>query len=102
MRSRPERYQIQRPLSYRARTPDGPVEGEGETINISRRGLLFASDREIEPGSKIELVVEMGDPSGDGQSIEFHVQGITVRKQERSVAVMIKKHKLRPEGESLG
>lgn len=102
MQERPARYDIHRPLSYRARTADGPVEGQGETINISRRGLLFYSDHEIEPGSKIELVVQMGDPAGDGQRIQFHVQGVTVRKQEGSIAVYIKRHKLGPADGSLG
>lgn len=99
MQERPERYDIHRRLSYRARTPQGSVEGEGETINISRRGLLFATDHEIEPGSKIELVVEMGDLIGAGRKVQFHVQGVTVRKQPGSVAVHIRKHKLRPADE---
>lgn len=46
-------------------------------------------------GRKIDLTVDVGDALG-GPPVTLHIQGVTVRTQEGTVAVLIKKHRLRP------
>lgn len=94
MQARPLRFEIQKPVEYSVRTETGQLEGRGRTLNISRRGILFESPDEIGVGRKIDLVVEMGDAIGIGAMIQLRVQGITVRYQDGSVAVSIKRYQL--------
>lgn len=95
MQARPKRYAIQRPLEYRLRGLAGRALGRGRTVNISRRGLLFETEDELSVGSKIECVVQMGPAMDDGPSVSLHVHGVTVRTQRGTVAVAIKKYRLR-------
>lgn len=95
MQERANRYEIHRPLEYRVRDSTGPIVGSGRTLNISRRGVLFQTERDLKVGRKIELVVRMGAALGDGPDVNLMVQGVTVRSQDGNVAVAIKKYKLR-------
>jgi len=96
MRERSARFEIERPLRYRARTAEGPVEGVGRTLNISKRGLLFEPDRPIEPGTKVDIEVRMSEGDGASPPILLRVEGVTVRKQDGAAAVLVRKRKLRP------
>ena len=94
MQARPPRFEIQRPVEFRITGQGGEVTGAGRTINISRRGVLFETDKELQVGRKIELLVDMGDAVGSGSGIRLRLHGITVRNEEGSVAVAIKKYRL--------
>jgi hypothetical protein len=97
MHSRPERYRIQRPVEFRARNGGRPLQGTGQTLNISRGGLCFETEQLPEVGDKIECVVQMGSELGDGkESVNLNVQGITLRTSGGKVAVSVKKSRLRP------
>jgi len=95
MQERAQRYGIKRPVEFRLKSPGVRKEGSGQTLNISTGGLLFETQTEIDRGRKIDLTVDVGDALG-GPSVTLHVQGITVRNQNGTVAVLIKKHRLRP------
>lgn len=95
MQERAQRFEIRRPLEYRLKPPGARKEGTGQTRNISKGGLLFETEDEIGTGRKIELTVHVGDALG-GRPVTLHVQGITVRHEHGAVAVLVKKHKLRP------
>jgi hypothetical protein len=94
MTDRAPRFEISKPVEYRVRSTGGGARGAGRTMNISRRGLLFATDHEIEVGKRVELVVDMGDDMG--APTHLHIQGVAVRNEPGAVAVAIMKHKLRP------
>ena len=95
MQTRSPRYDIERPVEYRVKTPSGPVEGTGKTLNISRSGVLFEPEHTIGVGSKIDMSVQMGDAVGSGAPITLRVHGVALRAQQGFVAVSIKKYKLR-------
>ena len=97
MQPRAPRYDIKRPLAYRMRSKASPQTGIGRTVNISRRGMLFETDEQIAVGKWIEIDVDMGDPVGGGAPINFHVQGVTLRRENTSIAVAIRRHKLTAE-----
>ncbi len=95
MQQRANRYEIHRPLEYRIRDSAGSIVGAGRTLNISRKGVLFQTERELKVGRRIELVVRMGTALGEGPDVNLLVQGVTVRSHDGNVAVAIKKYKLR-------
>jgi hypothetical protein len=96
MQARAKRFSIQRPLEFRLRGFGGGSLGSGRTVNISRRGLLFETDHDIGLGAKIECIVEMGPTDDGGPDVNLHVQGVTVRSQRGTVAVAIRKYRLKP------
>ena len=102
MQERPPRYEIERPVRYRVRTPAGPVEGTGKTVNISRGGLLFEPEQSIGVGAKIDMNVQMGDAVGGGAPIVLRVHGVTLRSQQGVVAVSIKKYRLQADDKDGG
>lgn len=95
MQERAHRFEIRRPVEFRLRAPGSRKEGTGQTLNISKGGILFETESEIGSGRKIELTVHVGDAMG-GPPVTLHVQGITVRHENGAVAVSIRKHRLRP------
>ena len=95
MQERAQRYGIKRPVEFRLKSPGVRKAGTGQTLNISTRGLLFETQTEIDMGRRIDLMVDVGDALG-GPPVTLHVQGITVRTQNGTVAVLVKKHRLRP------
>jgi hypothetical protein len=95
MQERAHRFEIRRPVEFRLRPPGARKEGIGQTLNISKGGILFETEAEIGTGRKIELTVDVGDAMG-GPPVTLHVQGITVRHVNGTVAVSVKKHRLRP------
>jgi hypothetical protein len=95
MQERAHRFEIRRPVEFRLRPPGTRKEGAGQTLNISKGGILFETESAIANGRKIELTVHVGDAMG-GPPVTLHLQGITLRQENGAVAAVIKKHRLRP------
>lgn len=95
MQERAHRFEIRKPVEFRLRPPGPRKEGTGQTLNISKGGILFETESDIGTGRKIELTVHVGDAMG-GPPVTLHVYGVTVRHENGAVAVAIKKHRLRP------
>ena len=47
------------PLTVRANGPDGGIERQGQTRDVSFRGLYFMIDADFEPGGSIEFVLTL-------------------------------------------
>ncbi len=92
MRERANRYEIERSVEYRFRSKEGPIAGSGLTINISRTGVLFQANQDLEVGRGIELVIRMGS------NVKLMLEGLTVRSEGGYVAIATGKHRLRPDG----
>ena len=101
MKTRANRYSIRRDVEYCLRGPAGDIRGSGQTVNISRRGVLFETEPDLRIGSKIELVIDMGTLLDGNPTVKLHAQGITVRSKNGKVAVAIRKHSLSQESEGL-
>jgi hypothetical protein len=97
MQPRPFRYDIRRPIEFRARDGTESVHGKGRTLNISRWGILFQTEEQLAVGARVEALVQMGPGQSDAdREISLQVQGVTVRSEEGKVAIAIKKHRLQP------
>lgn len=79
------------------RSKGGPESGTGRTLNISRRGMLVETDTQLAVGKRIEIDVDLGDAVGGGAPIILHVQGVTLRRDDSSIAIAIRRHKLSAE-----
>ena len=101
MKIRANCYSIRRDVEYRLRGPRGNTSGSGQTVNISRRGVLFETDPDLRIGSRIDLVIDMGTLLDGNPGVKLHAQGITVRSKNGKVAVAIRKHRLVEGGEGL-
>ena len=53
------RFTMTLPLTIRAGGPNGEIERQGQTRDVSFRGLYFLIDADFEPGSAIEFVLTL-------------------------------------------
>jgi hypothetical protein len=53
------RFTMTLPLTVRANGPGGGIERQGQTRDVSFRGLYFLIDAELEAGSSIEFVLTL-------------------------------------------
>jgi hypothetical protein len=53
------RFTMTLPLKVRASGPDGGIERQGQTRDVSFRGLYFLIDADFESGSSIEFVLTL-------------------------------------------
>src|SRR6266404_596795 len=53
------RFTMTLPLTIRATGPEGGIERQGQTRDVSFRGLYFLIDAEFEAGSSIEFVLNL-------------------------------------------
>ena len=74
---RARRFPIQTPFEYR---PSGDPEWlTGETVNISRSGVLFRAGKKLEPETMLEMhIVFPGEITG-GDPVNVHCWGPVVR-----------------------
>ncbi len=70
-------------------------------MNISRRGMLFETEDSVPIDRRIEIKVNMGDVMGLGNLISLNVEGVTLRQDDRGIAVALRKYRLGPEKESV-
>ena len=102
MQPRSERYEIRRPVEFRVGNGAQALQGQGRTLNISRRGLLFQTQETLRVGDKIDCVIQMGPGLSDAkETVNLQVQGITLRNTDGKIAVAIKRYRLRPVPPSL-
>lgn len=77
---------------------DGDLIGTGKTVNISSRGLLFRTDRELVPGQRLELSVQWPAKLEDACPLKLVTIGRVVRSAAGLVAVSIERYEFRTQG----
>ena len=83
------RYPIARPLRYH--TGSG-LKGEGETINISSKGILFRCGAQLPVGDLIEAELDWPFFVDDEHSRGLKVYGMIVRSDDHGTAMAISKY----------
>jgi len=61
----PDRYPVSLPLSYKATSKRGTVQGFGQTRMMSSQDIVFVPGYELEPGMTAEIVVDWPPLLGD-------------------------------------
>lgn len=90
MTARAPRFPIQAPLRYRA--SGDPAWHKGATVNLSRSGVLFSSENEIEPATMMELCIVFPPEITGGVAANVVCMGPVVRRDGLMLAVAILKY----------
>ena len=100
-RRKARRYGIQLTLHYSAmRRMDAPLTGTGESINISRTGILFRADKRLQVGDSVLLMLDWPATAPDGEPLKALLTGHVVRARSPLVALAVHTHKLLRETEA--
>ncbi len=99
-RSDSTRYDIHLPLRYVAiRRGEVAIRGTGESVNVSRRGLLFRADEKIQTGDSVVVVVDWPVPSSDNEPLKLVLTGGVVRTKRSLAGVEVHGQRLLRERE---
>jgi PilZ domain-containing protein len=93
-----QRFPLVLHLEYKAYRGAALVKtGGGRTINLSSAGVLFHADTHLEPGLRLELLIDW--PAAPNGSTRMHLvqYGDVLRSDEDRIAVRVLRHDLRVE-----
>ena len=95
------RFSMMLPLKVRFSAEDGVTEMQGETRDVSFRGLYFLSHANFELGSKIEFVLTLPKEITLATDVQIRCMGLVVRvkpqKERSGVAARIEKYEFLPQ-----
>jgi len=96
-----DRFPIQRDVRYRVLNQKTDDElGVGKTINMSSRGVLFATDRHLAPGKKVELSISWPAQLNSAVALKLVASGRIIRSNDGSVAMEIQHNEFRTQAAS--
>ena len=76
--------------TYYRRKPE--ARGTGEAVDMSSSGLRFRTDRLLQQGLKIQVVISWPMPVGEGLQLEFVAWGTIIWTRGDEVGVQIVHH----------
>jgi hypothetical protein len=76
--------------------PDLP--GRGETIDMSSTGVLFTTDRELNPGRRIEVSISWPAQLNENCALKLVATGRVVRTEPGRAAIEIQQYEFRTAG----
>ena len=79
-----QRYRIEHGVHYRVIGFE--ISGSGKTVNMSRGGVLLATDRILPPGLRVELEVDWPIRLADEDPVKLVIRGKIVRSKKNGVA----------------
>jgi hypothetical protein len=88
------RYTIQRGVP-------SPKQGNGRTVDMSSSGLRFRVDRDLTPGTKVELAISWPLLLDGGVELQLVASGKVVWCKGNEGAVQIRHHEFRTRGVGL-
>lgn len=94
------RFTMALPLTLRLHDPSGAVEKQGETRDVSFRGLYFWTEQELETGNPIEFVLTLPKEITLTRDVNIHCFGRVIRVETQShargVAARIERYEFLP------
>lgn len=91
-----ERFAIELDTHYRVLSAkSGEENGSGRTINMSSKGVLFVTDRELVPGRRLELAINWPVQLDRKVPLKLIARGRVVRANNGCAAVHIEQHEFR-------
>jgi hypothetical protein len=90
-------YPIKLPVRYEilARDRIHGQQGQGLTVGIGSRAVIFHTDLEIEEGRKVKLEVAWPAALPDGTSLNLWVHGKVTRSASSNVEIEVAKYEFR-------
>ena len=90
-----KRYEIALALRFAAmRRGEVPVNGSGESVNISCAGMLFRCEERLIAGDSLVVVLDWPVAAQDNEPLKLVVSGHVVRTRRGLVAMVIHTHRL--------
>jgi hypothetical protein len=90
------RFTIERAVRYRVLSKrSGEETGEGQTVNISSRGVLFTAGHPLMTGVRLEMCINWPAQLNDKCALKLVVRGRVVRVAESCAALEIQQHEFR-------
>lgn len=78
------RYELSLPVIIRIPADGGAESKEGETRDISKRGVYFVLDQDLEAGSELDITLTLPAELTNGSEVLVRASGKVVRVERRS------------------
>jgi len=95
LETRAQRVPVRTSVWFRANRR--PVWNPGETVNISRSGILLRALKELEPGTPLEMHIAFPSEMTGGAPVDLVCWGAVVRTESSGLAASITKHQFKRE-----
>ncbi len=90
------RFTMSLPLTVRSNGPAGTLEKQGETRDVSFRGLFFNTDGDFQPGTQIEFVLTLPKEITQAGDVNIRCYGQVLRvessQQSHGIAARIDRY----------
>jgi hypothetical protein len=91
-----DRFPIEREIRYRVLNKRGGEEaGEGQSLNISSRGVLFTSEHLLLPGRRMEVAISWPAQLNNEIPLKLVARGRVVRFEQGRAAMEIQQYEFR-------
>jgi hypothetical protein len=94
------RFTMTLPLTVRTNGPEGGIERQGQTRDVSFRGLYFLVDANFEPGTSIEFILTLPREITMAGDVHIRCFGQIVRVEphngRRGIAARIDRYEFLP------
>jgi c-di-GMP-binding flagellar brake protein YcgR len=94
-----ERFPIEREVRYRVHHRRGQfLAGNGTSVNISSRGVLFRAEQALPTGKRVELSVSWPISLDNRCALKLLIRGKIVRVEGEEAAVKVEQYEFRTAG----
>ena len=95
------RFPVDCALRYRVlHCKSGDQIGVGRTLNMGSTGVLFATDRFLSPGARLELAISWPVPLNNEVALKLVARARVMRRENGMAAVEIQQYEFRTQGRS--
>jgi len=95
-RRQSDRFPIERDVRYQVLSKRaGEESGDGKTVNISSRGVLFTSEHVLLPGRRLELSISWPAQLNNKCALKLVARGRVVRFEDGHAAIEIQQYEFR-------
>jgi hypothetical protein len=92
------RFPIEQEVRYKIYNRSTIEVGSGRTINISSNGVLFTTERHLNPGERLEVSVNWPAQLDNRCALKLVTTGRVVRSEPGKAAIAIERYEFRTQG----
>jgi hypothetical protein len=92
------RFPIEQEVRYKIYNRSTIEVGSGKTINISSNGVLFTTERYLNPGERLEVSVNWPAQLDNRCALKLVTTGRVVRSEPGKAAIAIERYEFRTQG----
>jgi hypothetical protein len=92
------RFPIEREVRYKVFSRNTIETGSGKTVNMSSNGVLFTTERTLNPGERLEVAVNWPAHLDNKCPLKLVTAGRVVRSEGDRAAIAIERYEFRTQG----